>query len=45
MYNLPHVTNAAQAKRFQIQKEIIRKARLLPKRYFRALQAGVYSNV
>ena len=45
MYNLPHVTNAAQAKKFQIQKEIIRKARLLPKRYFRALQAGVYSSV
>ena len=37
MYNLPHVTNAAHAKKFQIQKEIIPEARLLPERYFRAL--------
>jgi hypothetical protein len=42
MYNLPHVVNAVQANKFQIQNAIIPKAQLLPQRYFRALQAGVY---
>lgn len=37
IYNLPHVTNAKQANKFQIQKAIIPKAQLLPERYFRAL--------
>jgi hypothetical protein len=37
MYNLPQVINAAQANKFQIQKAIIRKAQLLPQRYFRAV--------
>jgi hypothetical protein len=37
MYNLPHVTNAAQANKFQIQKAIIPEVQLLPERYFRVL--------
>ena len=42
MYNLPHIINAVQANKFQIQRAIIPKAQLLPERYFRAMSAGVY---
>jgi len=37
MYHLPHVTNAVQANKFQIQMAITPEAQLLPQRYFRAL--------
>lgn len=37
MYNLPQVTNAKQANKFQIQKAIIPEVQLLRERYFRAL--------